>query len=87
MQQIREDIENIVGSVCDGTYPGGLEDAYFVEFGSKTPQDLANELVSYVERLLTQRTSDGECMCVEQSGRLVNGKMLCWLCNLPLRRR
>ena len=56
--QIKNDIENIVGSVCDGTYPDRLGDAYFVEFGSKTPQDLANELVAYIERLLTTRAVD-----------------------------
>ena len=55
---LKDDIENIVASACDGTW-NGLEGAYFPEYNNP-PQKLADKLVAYIERLLTQRAAD-EC--------------------------
>ena len=54
---LKDDIENIVASACDGTW-NGLEGAYFPEYNNP-PQKLADKLVAYIERLLTQRALDG----------------------------
>ena len=53
---IKDDVENIVASACDGTW-NGLEGAYFPEYNNP-PQKLADKLVAYIERLLTSRAVD-----------------------------
>ena len=63
---LKDDIENIVASACDGTW-NGLEGAYFPEYNNP-PQKLADKLVAYIERLLTQRAADegSDCNCPAQ---------------------
>ena len=62
---LKDDIENIVASACDGTW-NGLEGAYFPEYNNP-PQKLADKLVAYIERLLTQRALD-ECPSCDGEG-------------------
>ena len=54
---LKDDIEEIVSSYCDGTYNGLSDNSYFVE--SKNPLRLVDDLVTYVERLLTKRAAYG----------------------------
>ncbi len=58
---LKDDIENIVASACDGTW-NGLEGAYFPEYNNP-PQKLADKLVAYIERLLTKRAVDVATPC------------------------
>lgn len=50
-EQIRQDIENIVASACDGTWDG-LERATFVYNAS--PRDLVNRILNYIDKLVVK---------------------------------
>ncbi len=76
---LKDDIENIVASACDGTW-NGLEGAYFPEYNNP-PQKLADKLVAYIERLLTQRAGDG-ATCPRCQGTL-NKDGYCLACGYP----
>lgn len=79
---LKDDIENIVASACDGTW-NGLERATFV--WNSSPQEMADKLVAYIERLLTQRALDGLTVCQNCGGWLKGGE--CENCNSPLAAR
>lgn len=50
MTTIKDDVENIVASACDGTW-NGLERAYFPEHNNP-PQKLADKVTVYIENLV-----------------------------------
>lgn len=57
---LKNDIDEIVGKYCDGTWTN-LDNARFVE--SAKPQRLAEDLVVYIESLLTPHALDGAYWC------------------------
>lgn len=51
LAKIRNDVEEILSSYCDGTW-NGLERAHFIEYGNRNdkslPQDCLDRLVEYI---------------------------------------
>jgi len=76
---LKFDIEEIVGKYCDGTWTN-LDNSYFVE--SAKPQKMADELVEYIESLLTKRAPDLGWTCECEA---VNWQALqsCGICGKP----